>query len=343
MTDHGHAIDLWLGSKMNLSAATRQKYWEIAFELMRFCEGRGVEPYRLELNHCRGFLAGVQRRGVSASTQCLYVSAVRSYVKFLAGDGILEEDYSAKLERPRRPRPEDLDVVTTSGDDVERLIAACVVPSRREEWDELLCIGTLTYLGWRRNAAAQARREDVNLEEGLMRGREKGGKVIWKPIPNALLELYRAAAAAGVWLEPRDFLIPNRRPTRVQGQRSNKVVYAIVKRVAARARVSAHPHSLRAAFAVQFDEQHPDLQHTLQILMGHARPETTHIYLRRKNKARAMEDVRDLSFALRSRTAMPPTGFEPVLPPQQGKEPLRRKLDALDALEAGDTERARST
>jgi len=195
------------------------------------------------------------------------------------------------------------------------MISACTVPTRREEWDEVLCIGTLSYCGWRRNAAAQARRADVDLDEGLMRAVEKGGKVIWKPIPHALLELYQAAENAGVWLDPSDFLIPNRRPTRIPGVRSNKVVYAIVKRVAARARVNAHPHALRAAFAVQFDDQHPELQHTLQLLMGHSRPETTQIYLRRKDKARAMERVRDLNFGLPPSAAVPPAGFEPALRP----------------------------
>jgi integrase len=345
MTDHGYAIDLWLGelARQGKAPATRQKYWEIGYEFLHYLEARGIAPHHLTLDHCRGFLDTKLRRRpprqgqrqplepVSASTLALYVSIIRSYVRFLADEQIIDDDFSLKLKRPRRPRPEDVDVVTTSGSDIERLIAACVVPSRREEWDELLCICTLAYLGPRRTAAAQARREDVDLEQGTMRFREKGGKVIWKPVPYALLELYREAEKAGVWLDPRDFLIPNRRPTVEPGKRSGKVVYAIVKRVAARARISAHPHALRATFAVQFDEQHPELQHTLQLLMGHSRPETTHIYLRRKNKAKAMEAVRDLNFGLRSSAGMPPTGFEPVLPASAVPEPIRRKLDELRA------------
>ena len=345
MTDHGYAIDLWLGelARRGLADATRTKYWELGYEFLLYLEQRGVEPHRLTIDHCRGFLDTKLRRRlprkgqrqplepVSKSTLAQYVTIVRSYVAFLAEEGIIDEDYSPKLKRPRRPRPEDVDVVSTSGGDVERLIAACVVPTRHEEWDELLCICTLAYLGPRRNAAAQARREDVNLDDGLMRFREKGGKIIWKPIPHALLELYQEAEAAGVWLEARDFLIPNRRKTATPGRRSNKVVYAIVKRVAARARVSTHPHALRAAFAVQFDEQHPGHQDTLQELLGHARPETTQIYLRRKNKAKAMERVRDLTFGLRPSPGMPPTGFEPVLREHAVPEPIRRKLDELNA------------
>ena len=94
------------------------------------------------------------------------------------------------------------------------------------------------------------------------------------------------------------------------------MIYAIVKRLAERARVDAHPHSLRAAFAVQFDEQKPGHVIALKELLGHARIETTMVYLRRKDRAKAMEQVRDLTWgALRPSAGMPPAGFEPALRP----------------------------
>ena len=53
-------------------------------------------------------------------------------------------------------------------------------------------------------------------------------------------------------------------------------------------------------------------------LLGHARLETTLIYLRRKDKATAMEAVRDLSWspvAFSESEGKAHTGFEPVPPP----------------------------
>jgi integrase len=114
--------------------------------------------------------------------------------------------------------------------------------------------------------------------------------------------------------------------------RADKVIWNTVKIVGARAGVEATTHALRAAFAVQFDEEHPDQLIALKELMGHARIETTLVYLRRKDKAKAMETVRSLSWG---RFVFPPseeaayrkprksgasleeahTGFEPVLPP----------------------------
>ena len=98
--------------------------------------------------------------------------------------------------------------------------------------------------------------------------------------------------------------------------------------------MKATPHALRAAFAVQFDDANPDQLVALKELLGHARVETTLVYLRRKDKARAMEAVRGLSwgggqFVFPPREEVvrkkPPlsrgfggeahTGFEPVPPP----------------------------
>ena len=70
--------------------------------------------------------------------------------------------------------------------------------------------------------------------------------------------------------------------------------------------------------AVQFDAAHPDQVIALKELLGHARLETTLIYLRRKDKATAMEAVRDLSWsgsAFLEREGKAHTGFEPVPPP----------------------------
>jgi hypothetical protein len=72
-------------------------------------------------------------------------------------------------------------------------------------------------------------------------------------------------------------------------------------------------HALRAAFAVQFDEQNPGRVIALKELLGHARVETTMVYLRRKNKALEMESVRGLSWGsvFPHNAVVPPAGAEP--------------------------------
>ena len=79
-----------------------------------------------------------------------------------------------------------------------------------------------------------------------------------------------------------------------------------MRRVAARAGVTAHVHAIRAAFAVRFLESHPGDLEALQPLMGHSRLETTAVYLRRLNRVQAMERVRDLTW----RSVFPPNAAE---------------------------------
>jgi integrase len=206
-----------------------------------------------------------------------------------------DEDVAYPLKRPRRKRPEDLDVVTVSAEDVLAMLEACL------DWQEFLCVSAAVYLGARRAALARVRRGDADLVHGTIRFVEKGGKVATKPLPDEYLAILRAAERDGLWNGPGDYLIPNRRPASVRRvERLDKVIWEGVKRVAVRAGIRCHVHALRAAFAVQFDEAHPDQVIALKELMGHTRIETTLVYLRRKDKAKAMESVRDLSWGLRA-------------------------------------------
>jgi site-specific recombinase XerD len=51
--------------------------------------------------------------------------------------------------------------------------------------------------------------------------------------------------------------------------RDDRIIWRIVKRVAARAGVEAHAHALRSAFAVYYLEQNPDDVVGLKELLGH--------------------------------------------------------------------------
>jgi hypothetical protein len=53
-----------------------------------------------------------------------------------------------------------------------------------------------------------------------------------KPLPDEFAAITRAAHGNSVWTKPTDYLIPNRRQAR-NAERSPKVMYSIVKRVAA--------------------------------------------------------------------------------------------------------------
>jgi integrase len=111
-----------------------------------------------------------------------------------------------RVEAPKRQASEDLDVVSVTGGDVRRMFDVC------ETWGELLCISTLAYLGPRRGAVAKLRWRDIDLARGRIRFKEKGGKTIYKPIPDEFAQLLRAAVVTGeVESAPTDYVIAMQR------------------------------------------------------------------------------------------------------------------------------------
>jgi integrase len=95
-----------------------------------------------------------------------------------------------------------------------------------------------------------------------------------------------------------DYLIPPEGYLTRKGSRDDRVIWRLVRRVAHRANVDAHVHALRAAFAVFYLERHPGDVEALQELMGHRSIATTQVYLRKLDRQRAMERVRDLSWGV---------------------------------------------
>jgi integrase len=132
----------------------------------------------------------------------------------------------------------------------------------------------------------------------VIRFREKGGRVNPKPIPDEFAGLIGAAITAGaIGSSPDSYIVPMVRKQRRKGNRDSRILLYTVKRLAKRAGIdAAHVHAVRAAFAVEFLETHPGEREALQRLMGHTKADTTEIYLRRLNKERAVESVRDLSW-----------------------------------------------
>jgi integrase/recombinase XerD len=340
------AIDEHLGelARRGRAPKTLRDYERFLFLLAKSLP-RDIEVAAITQTDVRRFLD--RWRGKGASTVGSIVSCLRGFFRFCELEGYIERTPMQNIERPRRLRPEDLPVVTVSSQDVERMIDGC------RDFQELLCLGAAAYLGRRRAALARARRSDADLDRGYITFTDKGGKAIKQPIPDDFLAVLREAEQHGVWTGPDDYLIPNRRRSTTNPKhRSDKIIYETVKRVAARVGVKSHVHALRAAFAVHFIESKPGHLESLKELMGHSRMETVYVYLRRMNKAKAMEVVRDLSWSgLSERAGEAHTGFEPVpeasgvAKPQpsgiRSPGPLQKRLAELRALERGRERAAR--
>lgn len=250
-----------------------------------------------------------------------------SYFRWLYEERKIAHNPMDRLKRTKRVPAEDLDVTTVATADVPTLLAAAKPSTERN------AVAIVAYLGPRRHATALLRLTDYDRERRLMRFKEKGAKSIEKPVPDELATILDGSIAAGDILDPPyDYLVPPEGYLSRRGDRDDRVIWRVIKRVADRAGVPAHVHALRAAFATFYLERNPDDLLGLKELLGHRSLNTTLIYLRRLNKQAAMGRVRSLSWAATDPeteaawlSERPPTalaalglvgagGFEPPLP-----------------------------
>jgi integrase len=304
------AVDLYLGelARLGRSARTRDDYWR---KLVGLCTVAGLQKADVGAvtdDDCRRYLD--RWSDASPSTMAHSVSVLAGFFRWLYENDRIDRNPMEKIRRPRRPKPEDLDVKSVGPEDVRRLLLACVTPQ------ELLCVATLAYLGCRRGAAARLRLRDVNIRDETVKLYEKGGKVAVKPMPSEYVQILRWAIEGGVLGSGVDaHVIPMARRQARAGERDDRIIWRTLTRVGARVGIDVYPHSLRAAYAVNFLESHPGELEALQALMGHSKIETTQVYLRRLNRDRAMERVRDLSWGGSRFEDYPveaTSGFEPL-------------------------------
>jgi site-specific recombinase XerD len=300
----GRAIDLFLNdlTRRGCSERTIKTY---RYQLNKFCDllPPDYDVSRITTDDCRRWLDTYSGR--ARGTQAHAESILSSFLKWLYLDRQIAHNPMDRISRTRRIPALDLEVVTVSSEDVMRMLRAA------EGWSEQLTLAILCYTGARRRAVAELRLRDFDRLHGRLRFHEKGAKVIWKPVPHELRSLLEAAIAAGVIAEADDYLVPPEGYLwRNREQRDDRVIWRLVRRVAARVGLQAHVHALRAAFAVFYLEHHTGDVEALRELMGHRSIATTQVYLRKLDREKAMERVRDLSWGV----AMLDNGDEPKNP-----------------------------
>lgn len=220
------------------------------------------------------FVRSRSRAGLSARSLARQVSAVRSFYKYGLMEGLISKDPTAALETPAAwaPLPKVL-----SFQDVESLI------SRPEGSDPLAIrdramLETLYASGLRVSELVSLRTGDINLREGFLICRGKGGKERIVPVgASARGAVDRYILEARPFLEKRSteilFLTRRGRPFTRQG------IWKFFRRYAREAGLPAKtsPHVLRHSFATHLLERGADLR-SVQIMLGHSQITTTQIY-----------------------------------------------------------------
>jgi integrase/recombinase XerC len=245
---------------------------------------------RIEHTHIRAYLGTLYDRGLSKASAARALAAIRSWFKWLARAGYLEQNAASLVATPRLPRHlprvpsiEQMNrVVDSVGDD------AASWPTRDTAILELLygC-------GIRNAELTGLNLDDIHWANEAILIRGKGQKERYVPLGDAAAQALRAylaersarLAATGKrqgLSTPALFLNLQLRGLSKPGgeaRLTTRSVGRIVKRIAILRGLSAevHPHTLRHAFGTHLLEEGADLR-AIQELLGHERLSTTQRY-----------------------------------------------------------------
>lgn len=266
----------YLRFERGLSPRTRQAYLRDCHRMAAFAVDRGADaPEEVDYGLLRSFVQELAEDGLAASTIARKISSLRSYFRFLQEEGVLEEDPTEKLERPRQTRslPQVLSV-----EEVERLLEA-VTPEEKHAFRDRAMFEVMYGAGLRVSELISILVRDFLVEERLIRVTGKGSKERIVPVGR------RAADAVSRYLresrnrldrgESRGILFLNQhgRPLTRMG------VWKILRKYVERAGLDKDvtPHTLRHTFATHLLKGGADLA-VVQELLGHADVSTTQIY-----------------------------------------------------------------
>lgn len=250
-------------------------------------------PADLDMMSVRSHLAERNQAGAARSSVARKLSALRTFVKYLRREDIIEHDPTAMAVAPKR----DQTIPThLSEPEIERLIetpSASDPLGRRDR-----AILELFYAsGLRLSELVAIDLDDLSLSERMVRVMGKGGKERLVPfnqstvsaiktwmrdraeilarIPKRIETRTPKSGRRRTTLDARDPLFVNYRGTRLTGRSVDRLLRRYVAQCSIRIGIS--PHALRHSFATHLLQRGADLR-AIQALLGHARLSTTQRY-----------------------------------------------------------------
>jgi integrase/recombinase XerC len=271
------AVDefVWSLRERNSSAHTIKAY---AGDLESFSSYIGQRGWAA-IDHLtiRGFLSHLYEKGLSKTSVARALAAVRSLYRWLAQEGIVEQNPAALVSTPKLPkklpRVPTIEEMNTVLDGAMSEVAA--FPERDRLMFELLygC-------GIRNSELIGINVDDIRMSAEAILIRGKGKKERYVPFGDSV----KGALAA--YLPARQKLLAaSRKNTNALlinhrgGRLTTRSVGRIIKKIAVAKGLppDVHPHTLRHAFGTHLLEEGADLR-AIQEMLGHERLSTTQRY-----------------------------------------------------------------
>jgi integrase/recombinase XerC len=280
--EHLRAFLKYLALNRNVSAHTVRAYEsDLGQFLAHVADVRGVkrrdlDPASLDRTAIRSFLGASHARGLSRATAARRLSAVRTFLRYLRREELLQGDPGALVPTPKREvrMPAHL-----SEQEIALLLAQPAGNDPLGRRDRAI-LEMFYASGLRLSELAGLDLDDVNLTAKMVRVLGKGGKPRLVPFNGSTASAVRAylkdrPQVARDARRERDPLFLNYRGSRLTTRSIDRLVRRYV--AACSARLGISPHALRHSFATHLLQRGADLR-VIQELLGHSRISTTQRY-----------------------------------------------------------------
>jgi integrase/recombinase XerC len=271
------AIDKFLQSlrQRNASVHTLKAY---TGDLENFAEYVRLRDWR-SIDHLtiRGFLSHLYEKGLGKTSVARALAAVRSFYRWLAQEGVVEQNPAALVSTPKLPKKlprvptiEEMNIVLDG-----EMPEVASFPERDRMLFELLygC-------GIRNSELIGINLDDIRLSSEAILIRGKGKKERYVPFGDSV------KSALASYLPVRQQRLAERKKNTAAllinqrgGRLTTRSVGRIIKKIAVAKGLSpdVHPHTLRHAFGTHMLEEGADLR-SIQEMLGHERLSTTQRY-----------------------------------------------------------------
>ena len=268
----------YLALEAGNSGNTVASYLRDITRLADYATSRGAKsPEQLSAAQLRDFVYFLKDLGLAATTIGRQISAIRTYYKFLVGEGLAARDPSERIESPKRWRtlPAVLSV-----EEVRKLLEASSIEQRPPLAIRDHALLEFAYAtGVRVSELVGLKLQDLFFRDGVARVFGKGRKERLVPVGR------RAIGEVSMYVERvrptldrgngRGFLFLNARGTPLSRVGAWGIIKANARRAGLMKRVT--PHTLRHTFATHLLEGGADLR-AVQEMLGHVDLSTTQLY-----------------------------------------------------------------
>jgi len=264
----------YLAVEKGLSANTIASYARDVRKLLASLKAGKIPLPRVTEETLVGLIHGESRSGLSARSLARLISALRSFFRFLVLSGLIKKDPTSRLTTPSTwlALPRFLTVAEAG--------ALLQSPDEKKAHGlrDRAMLEVLYGSGLRVSELASLKLAEINLDDGFLVCRGKGGKERIVPLGRSACDAVRRyLAGARPLVDPGKreelFLTRRGRPFTRQG------IWKLLRKHAGNAGLAAKisPHVLRHSFATHLLERGADLR-SVQLMLGHSQITTTQIY-----------------------------------------------------------------